>query len=421
MKWLNSVALLAENFVTTSLCSPSRASFLSGMYPHRHGVLNNFTDYPKDLPSFPRSLKAAGYETAYIGKWHMGEDDDSARPGFDYWISHKGQGSYFDTTFNINGNRQLVKGYYTHAVTDMAVDWLKKPHQKPFLLCLGHKAPHGKWFPEPKYEHVYDNVEIRKPATAYETGPNTPSFVKERIKTWHGIDGNLYGHKDYEEFVRNYHATILSVDDSIGGLYDTLRQMGELNNTLIVFAGDNGLLLGDHGLMGKQNLYEFGGMHVPLVLAGPGIPKGRSDALVYLMDLFPTLADYAGAKVPKGVEGRSLRPVIEGKVSKVRDVLYTAYRDGMRAVRDDRWKLIRYPLVDKTQLFDLAADPRELSNLAYRPQHSGKIAELTAATHKPEAAFFARGDDFPDALAVGPAPLRPVGTGIPGLYFRHCQ
>ncbi|HQW30709.1 MAG TPA: DUF4976 domain-containing protein, partial [Verrucomicrobiales bacterium] len=128
---------------------------------------------------------------------------------------------------------------------------------------------------------------------------------------------------------------------------------------------------------GKQNLYEFGGMHVPLVIAGPGIPRGKSDAFVYLMDLFPTLAEFAGAGLPEGVEGKSIVPILNGTQTKVRGVLYTAYRDCQRAIRDERWKLIRYPLVDRTQLFDLSNDPHELTNLADKPEHAAKIAELT--------------------------------------------
>ncbi len=136
-------------FVTTSLCSPSRASYLSGLYAHTHGVVNNFTDYPADLPSYPRHLKAAGYQTAYIGKWHMGEADDSKRPGFDYWISHRGQGDYFDTEFNINGQRKVVPGYYTSALSDMTVDYLRQQRDpdQPFCLIVGHKAPHTPFTP----------------------------------------------------------------------------------------------------------------------------------------------------------------------------------------------------------------------------------------------------------------------------------
>jgi arylsulfatase A-like enzyme len=173
--------------------------------------------------------------------------------------------------------------------------------------------------------------------------------------------------------------------------------------------------LGEHGLFGKQNLYEFGGMHVPLVFAGPGIPQGRSEALVYLLDLFPTFCEFAGAPVPPSVEGKSLVPLIRGRTAKVREYLYTAYRDCQRAVRDDRWKLIRYPLVDQTQLFDLQADPHERNNLAADPAHAAKVAEMTALLRQAQREF---GDEFPLTVANprNPAwsppkpPSKPTGT-----------
>ena len=133
----------ANVFVTTSLCSPSRASMLSGLYARSHGVTNNFTEYPAGLPSYPRRLQRAGYETAYIGKWHMGEENDEQRPGFDHWFSHRGQGNYFDNEFNVDGVRKKYSGYYTTVVTEHALEWLGAKHEKPFLLILGHKAPHG--------------------------------------------------------------------------------------------------------------------------------------------------------------------------------------------------------------------------------------------------------------------------------------
>ena len=179
-------------FCTTSLCSPSRASILSGLYAHTHKVINNFTEYPNELPSFPKQLQAAGYETGYIGKYHMGEDNDEKRPGFDYFVTHKGQGKYYDTEFNLDGKeRKVVKGYYTHVVTDMAVDWLKKPRTKPFMLMLGHKAPHSFYTPEPKYAHTFDNVDIQYPKSAFMLD-DKPDWMKQRITTWHGIYGPLF-------------------------------------------------------------------------------------------------------------------------------------------------------------------------------------------------------------------------------------
>lgn len=160
-------ARFANVFVTTSLCSPrTRASLLRGRYARSHRVLNNFTEYPNDLPGYPGRLQAAGYETAYIGKWHMGEDNnEQQRPGFDYWMSHRGQGNYFDTEFNVNGTRRKITGYYTTVVTDRAVDWLKQPHEKPWLLVVGQKAPHGgPMKPEPRFAHALDECPVKKPA-----------------------------------------------------------------------------------------------------------------------------------------------------------------------------------------------------------------------------------------------------------------
>jgi arylsulfatase A-like enzyme len=187
---------------------------------------------------------------------------------------------------------------------------------------------------------------------------------------------------DTKQQLANYYACVTGLDHHIGRIFAELKASGQWDNTIIIFSADNGLSMGEHGLFGKQNLYEFGGMHVPLVIAGPGIAQGKSEAFVYLMDLFTTFADFAGAKVPDGVEGKSIAQILSGKQPKVRDLLYTGYRDCMRSIRDDRWKLIRYPLVDRTQLFDLSNDPHELNNLADKPEHAAKIAELTELLKK---------------------------------------
>lgn len=383
----------ANAFTTTSLCSPSRAGFMSGQYAHTHGVLNNFTEYPASLASFPAILQRAGYESAYIGKWHMGEDNDERRPGFDYWVSHKGQGKYNDTEFNINGKREVVKGYYTHVVTDFAVDFLKKPRNKPFVLCLGQKAPHGVWIPEPKYEHAFDHVEVRKPPTAYETGPLTPAFVSERIKTWHGIDGNLYGLNDYGKFIRGYHATILSVDDAVGRIYDTLRQTGELDNTILVFAGDNGFLLGEHSSIDKRTMWEES-IRIPLLVRYPEAIRTPRVAgeMALNIDVAPSILDLAGAAPLPAAQGRSFRPILEGRETPWRTSwLYEynfesefPYTPNVRGVRTDTWKYIHYPNGDGSpdtylaELYNLKEDPLERRNLIRDPASQPRLNELRA-------------------------------------------
>jgi arylsulfatase A-like enzyme len=187
-------AYFKNAFCTTSLCSPCRATILSGLYAHSHKVLNNFTEYPTDLASFPRQLQKAGYETAYIGKWHMGEENDAKRPGFDYFVTHKGQGKYYDTELNVDGDRKVLPGYYTHVVTDLALDWLKRPRAKPFCVMIGHKAPHSFYVPEPKYAHEFDNVEVKYPETAFLLD-DKPEWFKTRLRTWHGIYGPLFDYR----------------------------------------------------------------------------------------------------------------------------------------------------------------------------------------------------------------------------------
>ena len=216
--------------------------------------------------------------------------------------------------------------------------------------------------------------------------------------------------EDTKQQNADYYSCITGFDYHVGRIFAELKASGQWDNTIIIFSGDNGLSLGEHGLFGKQNLYEFGGMHVPLVIAGPGINKGKSEAFVYLMDLFPTFAEFAGATIPSGVEGKSIVPILTGKETKVRDLLYTAYRDGQRSIRDDRWKLIRYPLVDRTQLFDLKTDPHELNNLANKPEYTSKLSELTVLLKKEMKCY---ADTFPLVVAnPKPAEWTPPPKGL---------
>lgn len=383
-------------FCTTSLCSPSRASILSGLYAHTHRVLNNFTEFPVSLPSYPRRLQESGYETAYIGKWHMGEDNDAPRPGFDYWMSHKGQGNYYDTTFNINGVREVLKGYITHRITEKAVDWLRKPHDKPFCLVVGHKAPHGPFVPEPKYAKAFDHTEIRRPPTANDYLEGKPDWVRQRVTTWHGVDGPLYkacGMADYEEFVRAYYATILSIDDSVGQIYQTLRDIGKLDQTLVIFTTDNGYLIGEHGAIDKRAAWEES-MRVPLLVRYPPLvpPSRVLGEMVLHIDLAPTILEICGARPLEKIHGASWARLLRGDAKGWRtSFLYEynyevqfPYTPNVRGIRTDEWKFIRYPHGDhgpdrwKSEFYHLKDDPLETKNLIDDPSAAAKLGELRA-------------------------------------------
>jgi len=397
-------ARFANAFVTTSLCSPSRASSLSGLYAHSHGVINNFTDFPRNLPSLQGQLHAAGYETAYIGKWHMGEDDDSPRPGFDYWASHKGQGNYYDNEFNINGVRRKLEGYYTHRVTDLATEWLRRPHDRPFLLILGHKAPHTPFTPEEAYRRIFDDVDIRYPESAFQLG-GKPDWVKERLVTWHGIYGPLFGFRekfpdtrpesvtDFARFVRSYLATLVSVDDSLGRVLETLEETGRLDHTLVIFASDNGMLLGEYGMTDKRTMHEPS-IRVPLLVRYPPLvrPGTVVNEMVLNIDLAPSVLDICGLPPLPKTHGRSWKPLLQGSAADWRKSWYYEYdyekqfpyTPNVRGVRTDRYKYVHYPHGDGTpdrhraELYDLQNDPGERYNRIDDPAYAAVLQELQA-------------------------------------------
>jgi N-acetylglucosamine-6-sulfatase len=393
----------ANAFCTTSLCSPSRASILTGLYASRHGVRDNFTELPTSLPHWPGRLRETGYATAYVGKWHMGETNDAPRPGFDWFVTHKGQGKYFDTEWNVNGLRhETPKGYYTHVVTDYALGWLKKraPGQ-PWVLCVGHKAPHSFYFPEPKYSNTFDRVSVPYPQSAFQLD-DKPEWIKQRIPTWHGIHGPLFewrknypdsrpeAVKDFENMVRAYWGTILSVDDSVGRLVAYLKETGQFGHTLIVFMGDNGLLEGEHGMVDKRTMHEPS-IRIPIVARGPGVPKGRVvKGQVLAMDTAPSVLDLCGAPSLANIQGRSWKTLANGRDPAWRTAWFYEYNyekqfpytPNIRGIRTDEWKFIRYPRGDGSpdkhlaELYNLRTDRGERRNLAAVAQHAATRRKL---------------------------------------------
>ncbi len=397
-----------NTFCTTSLCSPSRASILSGLYAHAHGVTNNFTEYPANLKSFPMVLQASGYDTAYIGKWHMGEKNDNPRPGFNWFVTHKGQGKYFDTEFNFNGKRREVKkGYYTHVVTDMAEEWIQRPRgDKPWMLMIGHKAPHSFYFPEPKYQKSFEDVRIPYPETAFMLD-DKPAWIKKRLATWHGIYGPLFDWrkkfpdrrpeavKDFEAMTRAYWGTIRSVDDSVGRLYALLKQRGELDNTVIILMGDNGLLNGEHGMVDKRTMNEAS-IRIPLVARYPGLVKPSAPKVVHkqvlTVDMAPSILELCGAPPLKNIHGRSWVKLVRGgdpgwRVGWLYHYNYEKqfpYTPNVRGVRTDTWKYVRYPHGDGSpdrhmaELYNIEFDRDERYNLVNDPRYAHVVEAMQA-------------------------------------------
>jgi N-acetylglucosamine-6-sulfatase len=397
--------LFKNTFCTTSLCSPSRASILSGVYAHTHGVTNNFTEYPAQMASFPQTLHEAGYATAYIGKYHMGEENDEPRPGFDWFVTHKGQGKYFDTEWNLNGKkREVVKGYYTSVVTDMTLDWLKQQKaEKPWCMFLGHKAPHSFYTPEPKYEHRFDGVRVPYPASAFQLD-DKPTWIKQRLHTWHGIYGPLFewrkkfpddrpeAVKDFENMVHGYWGTVLSVDDSVARLRAYLEETNQLANTIIVFMGDNGLLEGEHGMIDKRTAHEAS-LRIPLVVRFPSLGQGKTiDQQVLTVDMAPSILDLCTAPALPKIHGKSWVRLAKAGDPEWRTSWFYHYNyekqfpytPNVRAIRTDRWKYIHYPHGDggpdrhMAELYDLKNDPGETKNLISKPELFGQVTALEA-------------------------------------------
>jgi N-acetylglucosamine-6-sulfatase len=395
-------------FCTTALCSPSRASILSGLYAHRHGVIDNFTEYPQGFRSFPMVLQGEGYDTAYIGKWHMGEDNDMPRPGFNWFVTHKGQGKYFDTEFCFNGERrETVKGYYTTVVTDMAETWLKRPRGgKPWCLMIGHKAPHSFYVPEEKHARAFEAVRTPYPETAFMLD-DKPAWIRQRLYTWHGIYGPLFDWrkrfpddapeavKDFEAMNRAYWATLLSVDDSVGRLYRLLQERGELDNTIIVFMSDNGILSGEHGMVDKRTAHEPSIRIVQLVRY-PGLtPADRPvvvERQVLTVDLAPSLLQVCGAPALTACHGRSWVKLVQEGDAAWRSSWFYAYNyekqfpytPNVRCVRTEQWKYTRYPHGDGSpdrhleELYNIEFDPEERHNLIAKAKYAPVAASLRA-------------------------------------------
>ena len=386
-------AHIRNAFVTTSLCSPSRASILTGRYAHRHGIVDNTSPIPEGTRFFPEFLREAGYRTAYVGKWHMGEVDDVPQPGFDQWVSFRGQGAYFNPVLNINGERTQFRGYTTDILTDQAIAWLDRTRSEaqnqPFFLVLSHKAVHAEFEPAPRHAGRYADNPIPYPATMANTEANyrgKPAWVEAQRYGWHGVDYMYQGAMNFDAFYRAYTETLLALDESVGRVLDWVEANGLSGSTLVVYMGDNGFLLGEHGLIDKRQAYEES-MRVPMLAWSPGYVAAGSviEPMVRNIDIAPTMLELAGSNSSVEMDGRSVLPLLRGEPATwPLELLYEYYWEyafphtpTVFALRDSRYKFIYYHgLWDTNELYDLETDPAEQHNLIHVPEHADRMTAM---------------------------------------------
>ncbi|MCX2742295.1 sulfatase [Mangrovivirga sp. M17] len=380
-------------FVTTSLCSPSRASILTGQFSHHHGVVDNQSAVADSVTFFPQYLQEAGYKTGYVGKWHMGEHHAGARPGFDYWVSFRGQGVYYNPTLNVNGTEKVYSdsSYITDLITEYSLDFLKEQNnQQPFFLYVSHKGVHSEFQPAERHADEYAGKDPQYPPTMnpkvtgssdiYYNYEDVPKWVKEQRYSWHGVDYMYHGQIKFDDFYRRYLETLLSVDESIGEILDYLEEEGLLENTIVFYMGDNGFSFGEHGLIDKRHAYEES-IRVPLLLYGAqhmGEEGKDIEKMVQNIDIAPSILHMAGLDKPENMDGKSFVPLLHGQEIDWRERIYYEYfwerpfpqTPTTYAVRTDKYKYIRYHGIwDINELYNLEEDPWEANNLIRNPEY----------------------------------------------------
>lgn len=390
-------AHLANCFVTTSLCSPSRASILTGQYMHQHRVVDNQRPVPRGTKFFPGYLQKSGYETAFIGKWHMGHESDAARPGFDYWASFAGQGKYFNPTINVNGVRKDFAGYNADILTKLALDWLQQERDSPFFLYLSFKAVHYPFQPPQRFGQRYEKEKIDYPETMANSEENYRSqsrWIRQRRYSIHGIDHMETGAYDkdpvpsFDEFYKNYCEAVHGLDENLGRLLNHLDETGLSKNTTVVYMGDNGFALGEHGFYDKRDAFEES-IRVPLLVYAPGHiqPGIKIEKMVQNIDIAPTVLSLCDVQIPKaaGMSGKSFLPLLRGQEVPWRDhILYEYHWEWnfpatptLFAIRNERFKYIYYHGVwDDNGFYDLDTDPHERYNLIHVPAFKQQVAKM---------------------------------------------
>ncbi len=411
-------AWLTNAFHAVPLCSPNRASILTGQYPSRHGIIDNVARNRMShrLETFPQALQRAGYETGFLGKWHMG-NDPTPRPGFDYWSAIPGQGRSIDPELYEDGRIHTVEGYITDVLTDRAVKFIERERdrEQPFFLYIGHKAihpdavqlddgsvdPSGErgYVPAPRHLGRYEEMVFpRRPnvASSPEELTDKPALRRalERKYSDEMIEmfGSILDLGTSEETIRRRAEMLLAVDESMGRIVDALDAKGILDETFIIFTSDNGYFYGEHSLSVERRMPYEESIRTPFIIRYPALVNAGSqiDELVVSVDIAPTVLDVAGAPIGDHIQGRSLVPLLRGTAEDWRQSVFIEFYTyenpfpwlldmDYRAIRTSRYKYIhwmQYP--DENELYDLEQDPYEMRNLIDDPRIAGVVSDLRA-------------------------------------------
>ncbi len=424
-------------FCTNSICTPSRATILSGTHSHVNGVTTLSTPMDNRLLTFPKLLREAGYQTSVFGKWHLGTGPEHCPTGFDDWAVLPDQGLYHNPELVIKGpdggTRRTVQGYVTDIVTDLSLDWLKqRDRDRPFCLLYHHKAPHRAWEPDEKHAHLYLNEFIPEPDTLYDDYANRAKAA-ELARMRVGVDMNALDIKRspnhelpeaelrkwaYQYYIKDYLRVIASMDDNIGRVLDYLDAEGLTDDTIVIYTSDQGFFLGDHGWYDKRFMYEES-LRMPFVIRYPReiAPGSVNTDMILNLDFAPTFLDYAGVDIPGAFQGCSFREPLRGQTpGDWRTSMYYRYWMNQAhhnvaahyGIRTERYKLIYYyyeglgqagakdglevggtdservlqPFGPEWELFDLQEDPHELVNVYQDPAYKSVVKDLIDELHR---------------------------------------
>jgi len=402
-------------FCVNSICTPSRAAILTGTYNHTNGVTGLDTHFDGRQTTFPKLLQAAGYQTAVVGKWHLGHGGIHDPTGFDYWDVLPDQGDYTDPelirwkageTTDPEGERRVVPGYVTDIITDLSLDWLAhRDPDRPFMLKLHHKAPHRNWEPAPRHAHLYEDLEVPLPATFDDDYSHRASAARNarmridrdlkledlKVPTPEGLSAAEAKRWKFQRYIKDYLRCVAAIDENLGRTLDWLDAEGLTDDTVVVYTSDQGFFLGDHGWYDKRFMYEES-LRMPFLVRYPReVQEGAVNTdMVLNVDVAPTFLELAGVGIPAAMQGVSFRPLLQGRTpDDWRRSMY--YRYWMHidpdhavqahyGIRTHHYKLIRYDgdgHGPEWELFDLDEDPGEIHSVYDDPGYAEVVAELT--------------------------------------------